>query len=79
MICAPDMELVVVVKSIVGHFSQKAAIRTTWGRCHNTNVKVVFALDYSKLYEEIVRDEYINCEDVIQFSSLDTCKNNTHK
>jgi hypothetical protein len=35
-------------------------------------VKVVFALGYSKLYEEIVREEYINNEDVIQFSFLDT-------
>ena len=78
MICAPDMELVVVVKSIVGHYSQRAAIRTMWGRCQNTNVKVVFALGYSKLYEEILRDKYINCEDVIHFSFLDTYKNHTH-
>jgi hypothetical protein len=68
-----------VVKSFVGHFSQRAAIRMTWGRCHSTNVKVVFVLGYSKLYEEIVREEYINNEDVIQFSFLDTYRNNTHK
>jgi hypothetical protein len=68
-----------VVKSFVGHFSQRAAIRKTWGRCHGTNVKVIFALGYSKLYEEIAREEYINNEDVIQFSFLDTYRNNTHK
>ena len=77
--CAPDIELVVVVKSFVGHFFQRAAIRNTWGRCHSTNVKVVFVLGYSKLYEEIAREEYINNEDVIQFSFLDTYRNNTHK
>jgi hypothetical protein len=65
----------VVVKSFVGHFSQRAAIRMTWGRCHSTNVKVVFVLGYSKLYEEITREEYINNEDVIQFSFLDTYRN----
>ena len=42
-------------------------------------MKVVFALGYSKLYEEIAREEYINNEDVIQFSFLDTYRNNTHK
>jgi hypothetical protein len=68
-----------VVKSFVGHFSQRAAIRMTWGRCHSTNVKVVFVLGYSKLYEEIAREEYINNGDVIQFSFLDTYRNNTHK
>jgi len=77
--CAPDIELVVVVKSFVGHFFQRATIRKTWGRCHNTSVKVVFALGYSKLYEKVVREEYINSEDVIQFSFLDTYRNNTHK
>jgi hypothetical protein len=68
-----------VVKSFVGHFSQRGAIRMTWGRCHSTNVKVVFVLGYSKLYEESVREEYINSEDVIQFSFLDTYRHNTHK
>jgi hypothetical protein len=68
-----------VVKLFVGHFSQRTAIRMTWGRCHSTDVKVVFALGYSKLCEEIVREEYIKNEDVIQFSFLDTYKNNTHK
>ena len=76
--CAPDIELV-VVKSFVGNFFQRVAIRTTWGKCQNTNVKVVFALGYSKLYEDIVKEEYINWEDVIQFSFLDTYKNNTYK
>ena len=42
-------------------------------------MKVVFALGYSKLYEQVVREEYINGEDVIQFSFLDAYRNNTHK
>lgn len=74
MICAHDIELVAVVKSFFGHFSQRATIRTTWGKCHNTNMKVVFAVGYSKLYEEIVKKEYINYEDVIQFSFFNTYK-----
>lgn len=42
-------------------------------------MKVVFAVGYSKLYEEIVKKEYINYEDVIQLSFFNTYKNNTPK
>ena len=68
-----------MVKSYVGNFLQRAAIRSIWGKSANSRVKVCFATGYSKLHEEILRLEYFNSKDIIQFSFLDTYRNNIYK
>jgi hypothetical protein len=68
-----------MVKSYVGNFLQRMAIRSTWGKSANSRVKVYFVTGYSKLLEEILRLEYLNFKDIIQFSFLDTYRNNIYK
>jgi hypothetical protein len=77
--CSDEIELVIMVKSYVGNFLQRAAIRSTWGKSANSRVKVCFVTGYSKLHEEILRLEYFNSKDIIQFSFLDTYRNNIYK
>ena len=77
--CSDEVELVIIVKSYVGNFLQRAAIRSTWGKSANNTVKVCFATGYSKLHEEILRLEYLNFTDIIQFSFFDRYRNNIYK
>jgi len=76
--CSDEVELVIIVKSYVGNFLQRAAIRSTWGKYANNRVKVCFATGYSKLHEEILRLEYLNFKDIIQFSFFDRYRNNIY-
>jgi hypothetical protein len=68
-----------MVKSYVGNFLQRMAIRSTWGKSANSRVKVCFVTGYSKLRKEILRLEYLKYKDIIQFSFLDTYRNNIYK
>lgn len=77
--CSDEIELVIMVKSYVGNFLQRAAIRSTWGKSANSRVKVCFVTGYSKLHEENLRLEYFNSKDIIQFSFLDKYRNNIYK
>jgi hypothetical protein len=77
--CSDQVDLVIMVKSYVGNFLQRMAIRSTWGKSANSRVKVCFVTGYSKLRKEILRLEYLKYKDIIQFSFLDTYRNNIYK
>lgn len=79
MNCSSEVELVIMVKSYVGHFLQRVAIRSTWGKSANYRVKVCFLTGYSKLHEDTLRLEYLNFKDIIQFSFFDRYRNNIYK
>ncbi|VDI08349.1 putative enzyme (brainiac), partial [Mytilus galloprovincialis] len=77
--CAAYTELIILVKSYIGHFDQRRAIRSTWGKCHGENVRVVFLLGYSAEFDDQVRDEYAEYKDMIQGSFRDKYRNNIYK
>ena len=77
--CSDQVDLVIMVKSYVGNFLQRMAIRSTWGKSANSRVKVCFVTGYSKLRKEILKLEYLKYKDIIQFSFLDTYRNNIYK
>ncbi|XP_052072434.1 beta-1,3-galactosyltransferase brn-like [Mytilus californianus] len=77
--CSADIELIILVKSSVGHFDQREAIRSTWGKCHGENVRVVFLLGYSTEFVEHARYEYAEYKDIVQGSFNDEYRNNIYK
>ncbi|CAC5379861.1 BRN [Mytilus coruscus] len=77
--CSADIELIILVKSSAGHFDQRQAIRSTWGKCHGENVRVVFLLGYSNELIEHVRYEYAEYNDIVQGSFNDEYRNNLYK
>jgi len=79
MHCSDEVELVIMVKSYVGNFLQRMAIRSTWGKSANSRVKVCFVTGFSELHEEILRLEYLKYKDIIQFSFFDIYRNNIYK
>ena len=68
-----------MVKSYVGNFLQRMAIRSTWGKFANNRVKECFVTGYSELHEENLRLEYLKYKDIIQFSFFDRYRNNIYK
>ncbi|XP_071180379.1 beta-1,3-galactosyltransferase brn-like [Mytilus edulis] len=77
--CASYTELIILIKSYIGHFDQRQAIRSTWGKCHGENVRVVFLLGYSVELNEHTRNEYDKYKDIVQGSFNDEYKNNIYK
>ncbi|XP_052072444.1 beta-1,3-galactosyltransferase brn-like [Mytilus californianus] len=77
--CSADIELIILVKSSVGHFDQREAIRSTWGKCHGENVLVVFLLGYFTEFVEHARYEYAEHKDIVQGSFNDEYRNNIYK
>ncbi|XP_076106970.1 beta-1,3-galactosyltransferase brn-like [Mytilus galloprovincialis] len=77
--CSADIELVILVKSFTGHFDQRQAIRSTWGKCHGENVRVVFLLGHSAELTEHTRNEYDEHKDIVQGSFTDEYRNNIYK
>jgi hypothetical protein len=61
--CSDQVDLVIMVKSYVGNFLQRMAIRSTWGKSANSRVKVCFVTGYSELYENIL----VECQDRNEF------------
>ncbi|XP_076105996.1 beta-1,3-galactosyltransferase brn-like [Mytilus galloprovincialis] len=77
--CASYTELIILVKSYIGHFEQRQAIRSTWGKCHGENVRVAFLLGYSTELNEHARKEYAEHKDIVQGSFTDEYRNNIYK
>ena len=77
--CSVETKLLIVVKSSVTNFNHRMDIRSTWGKCHDKKVRVVFVLGYSSNYVETVKEEHRKYKDIIQGSFIDKYKHNIHK
>lgn len=74
-----DPFLVIVVKSSVMHIGHREAIRSTWAKFKNPNIKLVFLLGYSVLIKQYINMEYSLYKDIVQQDFVDDYFNNTLK
>lgn len=77
--CSLETELVIIVKSYVANFNHRMDIRSTWGKCHDKTVKIIFTLGFSSKYVETVKEEHMKYKDIIQCSFIDKYKHNIYK
>ncbi|XP_063444300.1 beta-1,3-galactosyltransferase brn-like isoform X3 [Mytilus trossulus] len=67
-----SFDIVFIVKSFVGNFGQRVAIRNTWGSKKNPRVKTLFVLGYLESFQPFVDFEYEKFGDILQFGFKDT-------
>ncbi|XP_052090833.1 beta-1,3-galactosyltransferase 5-like [Mytilus californianus] len=74
-----DPFLLIVVKSSALQIGNREAIRTTWAKFNNPNIKLVFLLGYSPLIKQYINMEYNLYKDIVQQNFIDDYFNNTLK
>ncbi|XP_052072049.1 beta-1,3-galactosyltransferase brn-like isoform X3 [Mytilus californianus] len=67
-----SFDMVFIVKSFVGNFGQRVAIRNTWGSQKNLRVKTLFVLGYLESFQPFVDFEYEQYGDILQLGFKDT-------
>lgn len=79
-------KLVIIVKSAMGHFNRRIAIRNSWGferRFSDVLMKTVFVLGKSAEPDEelqlLIDEEHENFKDIVQANFVDAYFNNTIK
>jgi hypothetical protein len=60
-------DMVFIVKSFVGNFGQRIAIRNTWGKAEIIRLKTVFVLGYIKDMQNYIDLESEKFQDILQF------------
>ncbi|CAC5426134.1 BRN [Mytilus coruscus] len=67
-----SFDMVFIVKSFVGNFDQRIAIRNTWGSKKNLRIKALFVLGYLERLQPLVDFENEEFGDILQFGFADT-------
>lgn len=72
--------LIIIVKSAVGHFALRKVLRNTWiPKAKEKHIPVVFALGYNKDLQPLVLEENYQHNDIVQENFIDNYLNNTYK
>lgn len=74
-----SFDMVFIVKSFVGNFDQRIAIRNTWGAQIHLGIKTMFVLGYVDRLQPLVDFENEEYGDILQFSFADTYDNLVYK
>lgn len=72
-------DMVFIVKSFVGNFGQRIAIRNTWGKAEIIRLKTVFVLGYIKDMQNYIDLESEKFQDILQFDMTDNYGNLVYK
>lgn len=74
-----DTTIFIAIKSYVGNYEQRLAIRKTWGNIIDPRIKRVFFVGRTDYDSELLEAEYNNYLDIVQGSFWDRYQNNIIK
>ncbi|XP_021359510.1 uncharacterized protein LOC110454367 [Mizuhopecten yessoensis] len=74
-----NKNILIMVKSFVGNFKLRQAIRSVWRKIGDSHIKRVFTLGYPKVNQSLVELESKKFKDIIQEDFRDAYLNNTYK
>ena len=72
-------KLLIVVKSYVGNFGQRLAIRQTWGKTADRRIQVIFVVGCQGYTQPLLQHEDELYQDIVQGSFTDIYNNNIFK
>lgn len=72
-------KLLIVVKSYVGNFEQRLAIRRTWGKTTERGIQVIFVVGCQGYTQSLLQHECELYQDIVQGLFTDTYNNNIFK
>jgi len=72
-------KLLIAVKSYVGNFEQRLAIRQTWGKTADKRIQVIFVVGCQGYTHPLLQHEDELYQDIVQGSFKDTYNNNIFK
>lgn len=74
-----NKNILIMVKSFVGNFELRQAIRSVWKKIGDSHIKRVFTLGYRDTNQSAVHVESSKYKDIIQENFIDAYLNNTFK
>lgn len=74
-----NKNILIMVKSFVGHFDLRHAIRSVWKNLGDSHIKRVFTLGYREINQSLAQAESKKYKDIIQEDFIDDYLNNTYK
>ncbi|XP_063399465.1 beta-1,3-galactosyltransferase brn-like [Mytilus trossulus] len=73
------LDIIYLIKSAVFNFSQRKAIRETWGKDGDMHILTIFILGYSESVQSLIETESIVYGDILQFDMQDIYDNLVYK
>lgn len=74
-----DDSIIIAIKSYIGDFDQRLAIRNTWGNITHQSIKILFFVGDTTYAMQLLNEEYHLYSDIVQGSFSDKYDNNIFK